>query len=188
MAKKPLPTPEELRQLLTYDPETGVLTWIKRPVTMFREGNTSSDAVCRAWNKNYAGKPAFIANSHGYRTGSVFGQRLLAHRVAWAMFHGRWPVAHLDHINGDPSDNRIANLREATNAENMQNLTVHPRNTTGYPGVTFCKTTGRFKAQIRNNMRREYLGLFETAEEAGAAYVEAKRRLHTFNPYVRRMA
>jgi hypothetical protein len=104
-----------------------------------------------------------------------------AHRLAWLYVHDVWPDDQIDHINGCRDDNRIANLREVTNAQNMQNLhRPHSRNTSGYLGVHFVRERNRWGAQIRDNGRKRNLGHFATAEEASAAYLAAKRELHPF--------
>lgn len=87
-----------------------------------------------------------------------------------------WPL--VDHVNGNGLDNRRANLRPATNAENMRNRRRYANNTSGFKGVTFDKAKGRWKAQIRLDGRRRYIGRYDTAEEAARAYDAAARELH----------
>lgn len=127
MAKKPLPSPEQLRQLLEYDPDTGSLFW--RP----RTGPYS-----QRWNTRWAGKRAGTINGDGYRMLKVFDQCLLAHRVVWAMHHGYWPAA-LDHRNGKRYDNRIKNLREVPHVINQRNQGRHRSNKSGRTGVCWHK-------------------------------------------------
>lgn len=188
MAKKPLPSPDELRQLLDYDPETGVLTWKPRNPAMFEPtAARTAEHACSNWNARWAGKPAFTSlNALGYARGNIFGSTIKAHRAAWAIVHGRWPDELLDHINGDPSDNRLSNLREATFSENQQNRTINKRNKSGFPGVSFDRAHGKWQAGIGFGLRKKHLGRFDSAEEAGRAYAEAKRKFHPFAPEVRR--
>lgn len=153
-------TAERLRQLLHYDPETGVFT---RPVRV---------SNCRI------GKQAGCLRPDGYRYIGIDGDRYMAHRLAWLYATGQWPAVQIDHINGDRADNRFVNLREATNAENQRNSKRRSDNTSGFKGVHWRRHTGKWLAQIGHNGRLVYLGLFPTAKMAHAAYCEAARRLH----------
>lgn len=107
----------------------------------------------------------------------VLRVRILAHRLAWALHFGRWPDQAIDHINGDRTDNRIANLRLATVAENTRNGKRRSTNTSGYKGVSLTEN-GQWRATIVAGGRQSYLGRFSTAEDAHAAYVKAASRLH----------
>ena len=101
---------------------------------------------------------------------------MLSYRVAWAIHYGAWPEAFLDHINGDESDDRIANLREATHAENMRNRKTHSHSGTGVKGV--FQDGQRFGACISVNGVRTSLGGFSSIAEASAAYTAAANLLH----------
>ncbi len=174
MAKKPLPSPEELRQLLRYEPETGKLFWLPRPREMF-----TSDRSFNTWNVRFAGAEAFATvHRQGYRCGVIAGEKCLAHRAVWAVHSGRWPENQIDHINGDKTDNRIANLREATHAENLQNSRRPSRNTSGFKGVCFDRSRGKWMARIHADGRDRMLGRFDTPEEAHAAYRAAAEKHH----------
>lgn len=87
-----------------------------------------------------------------------------------------WPL--VDHINGDGLDNRRANLREATNAQNMRNKGLYRNNSSGFKGVSWQKECRKWQAGIRLDGTRRHLGLFLVAEDAAAAYDEAARELH----------
>ena len=91
---------------------------------------------------------------------------------------GAWPTAEIDHKNRIKDDNRWANLRSATHAENQHNCGIPRNNTSGFPGVTLNK--GRWQARIKANGHRRHLGLFGTAEDGYAAYLKAKAELHPF--------
>lgn len=163
MAKSDL-TAQRLRELLHYDPETGVFTRRVRTANAIRAGDVTG---CR--------------NTIGYLVISVLNRRYLAHRLAWLYAHGEWPVADIDHINGVRQDNRIANLRDVSRSANIQNQRrPQTHGTSGFLGVTWSKQIKRWVAAITvPTNRRKHIGCFATAEEASAAYLEAKRKLHT---------
>jgi hypothetical protein len=102
-----------------------------------------------------------------------------AHRLAWLYVHGVWPTGEIDHRNGDPRDNRIANLRDVTHAVNLQNLTK-PRAgcKSGMLGAQWDASRQKWKASIRTQGASKHLGRFDTPEEAHEAYKNAKRKLH----------
>jgi hypothetical protein len=153
-----------VKRALDYDPDTGRMTWRVR------------DDVPASWNTRYAGKPAGRIARNGYHEVAIGARLYGAHRLAWAIVHGEMPSAQIDHINRDPSDNRLVNLRAATQVENCQNTGKHSNNTSGFKGVH--QHSGRWQARIRVNGRRLWLGYFETAEEAGDAYERAAREHH----------
>lgn len=109
----------------------------------------------------------------GYVTITVKGTMVLAHRLAWAMHYGEWPEMCIDHINGCRSDNRICNLREASHLENNRNCKLSSRNTSGYKGVSWREDRGKWRASIRVNGAKVYLGYFKNAEDAYKAYCDA---------------
>ena len=159
--------------VLHYEAETGRLFWKHRNVEHFPSARAAT-----AWNARWAGAEAFTASGkNGYKYGAIFNQSMLAHRVAWVLMHGYWPEADIDHVNGNRSDNRAANLRAATRSENMQNVG-------GVRGVRQNRV-GRFVAEIQVEKKRIYLGSFMTEEDASNAYKDAKAKYHTFNPVQR---
>lgn len=170
MAKKPIPTPEELRQLLRYEPETGNLIWKERPITMFQGRRQSADYLRSWWNSRYAGTPALTAKEGGnrYLHGLINSKTFKAHRVAWAIHYGEWPKNFIDHINGDVSDNRISNLRDVSRQDNSLNSKMMRNNTSGYVGVSLHTMTGRWQAYAGINGKTVYLGLYESPAEAAA--------------------
>lgn len=157
--------------LLRYDAETGQLTWLPRHV---RSASKNNDAV---WNAKYAGRQAGRLN-HGYVIIFIDRRPYPGHRLAWLLYYGQWPLRYIDHINGNPADNRIANLREASRRENMCNSRLR-KNKTLPKGVTL-RTRGPadrpFAAQIKVRRKNIYLGYFATQEEAHAAYCEAAQK------------
>lgn len=159
-----MPSIDEIRKALSYDPMTGLLTW--------KETRNS---------RALAGKPAGNSTEHGYMHVKLNYVSMKAHRVAWAIVYGRWPQKHLDHINGNPADNRIENLRECDDLLNQQNQRQpQSKNTSGYLGVSFCKSNKKWKAQIRSEGKKIWLGYYLTPQEASIAYINAKRKLHPF--------
>lgn len=143
-----------LRQLLRYEPDTGKLFWLPRPLSMFHAPHYG-----RIWNDRYATKEALTAdNGVGYRIGSIFNRHYLAHRVAWAIVHGEWPDV-IDHINQNPSDNRLINLRSVTASENSRNARRQSRNTSGHSGVQL-HGSGKWYASISTDNGLKYLGIF----------------------------
>lgn len=164
-------TAERAREVLSYDPETGEFTWLAR---------SGADPVTKGWNTRYAGSKAGATDSAGCRQIAIDGKAHLAHRLAWLMVHGRWPREQIDHINGRRNDNRLINLREASRAENAQNIGPNRRNKVGFLGVSRNEKLGKWVAFIGLNKKNRYLGSFETAEGARDAYLAAKRELHVF--------
>lgn len=155
-------TAEQLRELLHYDPESGVFTRKVRVAPHCPPGTVAGNT-----------------HSEGYVRIKIRGREYLGHRLAFLYMTGAYPENAVDHINGVRSDNRWANLREANHAENMQNRRVAPDiSSTGYLGVT--RQDGGFVARIRVGPKRTYLGRFNTAEEAHSAYVMAKRKFHPY--------
>jgi hypothetical protein len=162
-----------LAECVEYDPNTGLFYWLERPVHHFKPGRYGSDVVAAAWNGKYAGKPAFSQpNRRGYLFGTINSKHYAAHRVAYAIMAGEWPSWTIDHINGDPADNRFANLREATPAQQMMNSA---KRETKIRGVACHKRSGevRFSASIR-----VHLGYFSTEEAAAEAYEKAAKQVH----------
>lgn len=153
-------TAERLRELLHYDPATGLFTWRVAKSNRAPVGGVAGSLAVR-----------------GCVDIGVDGVRHKAHRLAWLYMTGRWPDAEIDHRNTVPHDNRWSNLRELPHVLNSQNSRA-PRsnNTTGFLGVT--RNGGRFRAQITVNGKAFNLGRYETPERAYEVYVAAKRRLH----------
>lgn len=147
--------PDSIRDVLSYDPETGKFVWLvavgKRSVVGSEAGSIMG----------------------GYVVIKYLGEPYLAHRLAWFLEKGSEPPTSIDHINGQKEDNRISNLREATFSQNMANTGIWRHNTSGYRGVSKQRRGGKWMSTIRFHRKRYHLGVFETAEAASAAY-EAK--------------
>ena len=152
---------ERLKELLHYDPETGIFTWLVRNSSRVKVGDV---AGCK---------------SNKYTAIGVDGRFYYAHRLAWLYMYGNWPVNMLDHIDSNKSNNKITNLRAANKHENQQNLKkAQSHSISRLIGVS---PNGRgWCARIVLNGKQHHCGTFKTPELAHAAYLEAKRRLHPF--------
>lgn len=157
-----------LQECLQYDRDAGVFYWRRRP-----ESHFASSRAANSWNTKYAETKAGTAAPDG-RVNIQLSYRLIkAHRLVWFFEKGQWPSRQIDHINGDPSDNRVGNLREATNAQNQYNRGANKNNTSGYKGVYWDKPRKKWRAQIMHNKKTVFLGHFNNTQEAAAAYAEA---------------
>lgn len=152
-------TQKQLKELLHYDPETGVFTWIQR-----RRGTRFGHSAGRT--------------RQGYTDIRILGTEYGAHRLAWLYMTGELPSEQIDHKNGIRNDNRWDNLRAANYSFNGQNRHKAPSNNhaTGLLGVR--RRGKRFMAKIVLNQKTHYLGTFDTPELAHAAYLKVKRKLH----------
>jgi hypothetical protein len=123
--------------------------------------------------------------SRGYKKANFLGKVLPVQRVIWEYVHGEVPKGMLvDHINGDRSDNRIANLRLVTNAQNIQNQ-HKPRKdnkSSGVKGVTLFKPTNKWQVRIRSQGKNHYLGQYDNLDDAAMAYAVGAAKYHTHNP------
>ena len=166
-----------LRAVLDYDPETGLFTWKPRALSEFTDTPRLTASTRQAmWNGRYAGQPALTArDSYGYLKGTVDSVEIKAHRAAWAIHYGELP-GELDHIDRDPGNNRIKNLRPACRQENVRN-SVHSQGVIPFRGVQRHKD-GRFTAKIRFDGKQKHLGSFKAGEAAAAAYDIAAREAH----------
>lgn len=175
MPKTKLPCPTVVRKLVRYDPSTGKLFWLARGSCWFSDGYRSAVGNMNNWNALYAGTEAFKqVSTSGYAHGSIFGVKITAHRVVWAICHGDWPVDQIDHVNGDKLDNRLENLRQVDRSGNAKNQKLSTRNRSGRVGVSWVARRSKWAAQIRSNGIQYNLGTFETFEEAVAVRAAAE--------------
>lgn len=153
-------TSERLREVLDYDPNTGVFAWKVRP----------------SRSRIEPGSPAGYVSQRGYVCVKIDGRHYLAHRLAWLFMHGEWPPRLIDHINGVCSDNRIENLRLATATQNNANSKGYGKS--GIKGVTWDNRARKWKSEIRVNGPLVYLGLFDCPAAASFAYQIAADNHH----------
>ena len=159
------PSQDELRRLLTYNQNTGKLTWNKRSASMFAATESrTADHACAQWNSRFAGKEALTKTNLGYRCGRLNYQYVLAHRIIWKMMTGE-DAKEIDHIDGNRSNNAWSNLRSVNASLNRRNAARRSDNTSGCTGVTL-DTRGRWQAGMSMNGKFMYLGSFATKEEA----------------------
>jgi len=178
-------TSEIARELLTYNPDTGKLFWKERPLKYFKNPKIGM----KSWNTRWAGKEAFTdinrkkSGQISRLDGKLLNKDYYTHRIAWLIYYGEWPKNQIDHINQDPTDNRIENLRDVTHAENHKNRTLQNNNTTGYSGVSFYKYNRykKYRARIRINNIEKHLGYYDTVEEAAAVRAVASIN-YNFHP------
>lgn len=167
-----------LREMFDLDSLTGVIRWRIRPISHFKDTprRTAAHSMNRT-NSAYAGRVAFTSKHQlGYLRAELGGKLWQAHRVAFALHNGRFPVGDVDHINGDPRDNRPENLRETTHEVNMRNSARRADNKSGHPGVYFDPRCRKWIADLRAANPR-YLGSFDSFEEALAVRRAAQQKL-----------
>jgi hypothetical protein len=153
-------TQSELKELVTYDELTGIFT---------RNGQT---------NGHFIGHVCGSVNGNGYRNMVLNQKHYRAHRLAWLYVNGELPDKDIDHINGDRDDNRIANLRIASRAQNLRNTKLSANNTSGYKGVHLNKSTGKFRAGYMVNGKVTIVGDFDTAKKASEEYHKSISKDH----------
>jgi hypothetical protein len=162
-------TPETVRQLISYTPETGDMRWKERGPEFFKDGEKSAMHQSKVWNSRYAGRPVHCAAKGNRPTFSLLGSKHPASHVAWLHHHGTPPEFVIDHIDGNPRNNRIENLRDVLSAVNSMNCKMPLTNTSGMSGVHLDKGTGNWFARLEWKGRVISLGSFKTIAEAKAA-------------------
>ena len=173
-----LPDIEYLRQCFDYNPETGDLIWKDRPRDHFTTHRSWKSSNARLSGKT-AGKVRVRPNGYASCQVEISGTKYLTHRVAFAIYHGREPGPVVDHINRNPLDNRIVNLRDASiSLNNQNNLKPQKNSSTGIRGISIHRGTNKWQADIAVRGKKKYLGLFDTPEQAHAAYLQAKEKYH----------
>ena len=144
-------TQERLKDLLSYDPETGIFTWLKPTNCSIRVGASFGSA-----------------HHTGYITAHLDHKHYATHRLAWLYVHGEWPE-FIDHINHVRNDNRIVNLRNVTKIENGRNQKLRSTNKSGVMGVYWDKGASKWRAVITHNNKKVHLGWFKDLDDAATA-------------------
>ena len=157
-----------LLKLLHYEPSTGVFTWRESPCCRIPAGARAGSV-----NTSRSDQPYWniMVNAKNYRSG----------RLAWLYMTGKWPKREIDHRDGNPLNDVWSNLRPATSTQNKANQKIRRDNKTGFKGVHPCRNRFSARAHIRGVYK--HLGVFDTAEEAAAAYRQATVAVH--GEYVR---
>ena len=151
-----------IKENFSYDPETGILYRLDRGP------------------KRAIG----TKNNMGYLIVHIRNRLFLNHRVCWFLHFGYWPDDQLDHIDGNRLNNKISNLRSATNQQNAFNRKKHSNNTSGFTGVSYCKNINKYRAYIKYKYKHIHLGYFDTAENASIAY--ENKAIELFSDYKRK--
>ncbi|MCB5320093.1 HNH endonuclease [Yersinia massiliensis] len=153
-------TQKHLHELFDYNPDTGIFT---RKV--FGCGIRAGNVVG-------------TLNPKGYRQIRIHFKRYQAHRLAWFYVYGRWTSEMIDHINGVKDDNRIVNLREATNVENQQNQLMHKDNTSGVKGVYWDRHERKWRSRCWLGGKQRHVGIFTNLNEAELAVRQFREKNH----------
>ncbi len=160
-------TRDRLLDLLSYDKNTGVFTWVK-----------SRGRLAKAGTK--AGK----VENNGYVRIKIDGKLYSAHRLAHLYVYGHFPSGDLDHINREKCDNRLENLRLCNRSENRQNTKISRNNKSGHKGVSWNKEARKWRAYLKFEGKQYYLGGFKERNDAIQAWIKAASVLHPFSPFI----
>lgn len=152
-------TLERLKEVLHYEPTTGVWT-----------------RLVRTGRRCHVGDVAGGVNGKGYAQVSIDGHHYYSHILAWFYMTGEWPSRDIDHRDTDPLNNKWDNLRLTTESQNMANSCISKRNKTGYKGVCYFKRGNNYTARIMVKGKAVFLGYSDTAEEAHDLYIEAAKK------------
>lgn len=153
-------TQSELKSLLHYDQETGIFCWLKS------NGNRKANKI------------AGTLTSYGYIAIKINKKVYKAHQLAWLYMYGEFPTEMIDHINRIRNDNRIVNLRLATNQQNQFNSNIRKDNTSGIKGVSWNKKANKWMASIRIDKKKTYIGTYDNLEIAKMCLDIARQKYH----------
>lgn len=158
-------TVELLRELISYEPESGKLFWRHRHEKHFKD-----DAEAFLWNAKHAGSEIRAKpGAGGYRSLCVFNKTISHHRLAWVLHYGVFPDGDIDHVNGVTKDNRIQNLRDVTPQVNSRNVVLHRDNPNTHAGVRKRKD-GSWEVWLL----KKKLGIYASEDEAVKAREQAQ--------------
>lgn len=156
-----VPKISELRKLLEYNRVTGGFTW---------KETTGTKAV--------KGSKAGYIGTHGYVVIYYRGLWLYAHRIAWAFETGSWPSVKIDHVDGNPSNNRFSNLRESSHSDNQANQKLRNDNTSGHKNVAWEKRKKKWRVRVAYERKEYHGGFFDNLEEAAKAARTLRKEVH----------
>jgi HNH endonuclease len=156
----------DIRNLFSYNSQTGAIFWVARGRGRIKK------------------KPAGTVISTGYIGVLVNGKRYLAHRIAWFLHFGEWPIDQINHINGIRTDNSILNLRLATNAQNGKNYGNNKSNKSGFKGVSWCKYTGKWRSTIKVDGKTLDKGRYSDINDA--IFARGKAEIEHFGEWRRK--
>ena len=154
-------TLEKLKSILNYNKETGIFNW-----------KISMKGTCQ-------GTIAGNTRPDKYQRIVIDGKYYYSHRLAWMYVYGNFPETNIDHINRNPNDNRIKNLRLATTKQNLENTSISKKNKTGFKGVCWDKQKNKFRASITHNKKLIHIGFFANAKDASVAYDKKASEIFT---------
>ena len=174
-------TYEYVDSRLRYEPETGLLFWKEK---LPAHGETKRQVSYRGrWNKRFSGQETGYEYRDGrtsYKQVNINNKNYLAHRLAWLIYYKEWPKKNIDHINGNGIDNRIKNLRDASQQENLRNARMQSNNSSGVRGVSFDRRRQVWLARIKISGKSKHLGYFTNFDEAVETRKHAERK-HNFH-------
>lgn len=147
---------EHLRTIFSYDKVSGLVRWLIQAKSDMPPGSIAGSSTIE-----------------GYIEIQYKGVRYFGHNLGWALHHGEWPQFKLDHKNCLAGDNRLENLRPATDSQNKANSRVYSNNTSGYKGVYW--QSNKWRAEIKVNKRKISLGMYHSKEDAARAYENAAK-------------
>lgn len=146
---------EGIKRIFKYDPKTGYLYWHKRDRSDFK-----SDRSYKMWNTRFKGKRVDHITKAGYYSVRIDGKPYLVHRIVWVICYGYWPK-NIDHIDGNPLNNKLENLQECNQQQNNMNRGLQSNNTSGINGVTWSKALNKWRAKIQYKRKWVHVGLFD---------------------------
>lgn len=167
MAKRDAITAARLREILEYDPETGIFIWKNTKARRIRNGEEAGSI-----------RPFHRGTELYYRIINVDYSPIGAHRLAWLYMTGEWPTLEVDHIDRDGTNNRWSNLRLSTSSQNKFNRGMQANNAVGLKGVCWHPQSRKFRATISAHGKQKHLGLFDCPAAAHFAYIIAAEKMH----------
>jgi hypothetical protein len=162
MEKSQLPTQAQIKEILHYDHETGVFRW-----------RHESRNKIKPWDV------AGTVTDGGYWAIKIKGKTYKAHRIAWLYMTNEWPKNLIDHIDGNPGNNKWINIRSATVKQNLENQALRKDNKSGFRGVSWHKKTQKWSAKLSHNNKNIWLGSYETPEVAASVVILKRAELFT---------